>query len=277
MEEKGEAPKISAVIPTYNSASTLKECLKSIQKQTYEQIEVIVVDNYSEDETAEIAKKFGARLISRKAGRAEARNIGIRNAKGKIIFSIDSDMRLREDVVEEGVKKIEEGYDAVIVPEVSIGEGFWTGVKWLKKWLHLGDLLYESPRIFRREVLEEVGFFDPSLVDAEEYDLHLRIREEGFQIGYISAIIEHIEGYLTLSEWLQEKYRYGQTTDRFKEKHSEIYKKKGSRRYPSFLLNNWEKLMEFPHFAFGLMIYKFCLLLPWKFKIPPKYLFSLKK
>jgi len=51
--------KVSVVIPTYNSANTIGTCLESIENQTYEDIEIIVVDNFSTDETAEIAKEYG--------------------------------------------------------------------------------------------------------------------------------------------------------------------------------------------------------------------------
>ena len=54
---------VSVVIPTYNSERTLEKCLKSIVDQTYKNIEIIVVDKFSEDKTVEIAKSYGARII----------------------------------------------------------------------------------------------------------------------------------------------------------------------------------------------------------------------
>ena len=54
---------VSVVIPTYNSERTLEKCLKSIVDQTYKNIEIIIVDKFSEDKTVEIAKSYGARII----------------------------------------------------------------------------------------------------------------------------------------------------------------------------------------------------------------------
>ena len=54
---------VSVVIPTYNSEKTLEKCLKSIMDQTFKNIEIIVVDRFSEDRTVEIAKRYGARII----------------------------------------------------------------------------------------------------------------------------------------------------------------------------------------------------------------------
>lgn len=272
MTKAQNVPNVTVIIPTFNSAETLEECLKSIENQTYRQIEVVVVDNYSEDKTVDIARKYRAKVILQKTGMSEARNVGIKNSSGEIIFSVDSDMKLREEVIEKGVKKIEEGYDAVIIPEISVGKGFWSGVKGLKKLLHLGDTLFESPRMFRRESLERINYYDPKLLDGEDYDVHIRFKEAGFKICYISAIIEHMEGKLTLLEWLQEKYKYGKTTESFKTKHPEWYQKKGKKRLPSIFLRNWRKLLKFPHFAFGLVFFKVIAVFPWKFEIRPEIL-----
>lgn len=133
---KHRSQKVSIIIPTFNSADTLGSCLKSIKEQTYAPIETIIVDNYSEDETVSIAQNYEAKVIQQKAGMPKARNIGIKYSTGEIIFSVDSDMQLRKDVMNKGVNKIRRGYDAIIIPEISIGKGFWAGVKGFKKLLH---------------------------------------------------------------------------------------------------------------------------------------------
>ena len=69
---------VSVVIPTYNSEKTLEKCLKSIGKQTYGNIEIIAVDEFSEDETVEIAKSYGAKIIQDYGERTRAKNIGLK-------------------------------------------------------------------------------------------------------------------------------------------------------------------------------------------------------
>ena len=116
---------VSVIIPTKNSEKTIGTCLKSVSEQIYPNIEVIVVDSLSSDKTKEIVERLGARLIEIKAGRSRARNIGAEKATGNMILFLDSDMELTPSVVEECVNRVKEGSDAVIIPEVSVGVGFW--------------------------------------------------------------------------------------------------------------------------------------------------------
>ena len=93
------------IIPTKNSGETIETCLKSVKEQTYPNIEVIVVDNYSTDKTREIAEKYGARVVMCRAIRSRARNVGGGLARGEFILSVDSDMELTPNVVSECVAK----------------------------------------------------------------------------------------------------------------------------------------------------------------------------
>lgn len=71
-------PLISVVMPTYNSQRTVRQCLQSIQRQTYERVETIVVDHYSMDETTQIARQFNARVLFVTRERSTAKNLGAR-------------------------------------------------------------------------------------------------------------------------------------------------------------------------------------------------------
>jgi glycosyltransferase involved in cell wall biosynthesis len=85
-------PLISIVIPAHNEEQFLSETLRAIKTQTYKNFEVIVVDNNSTDATAQIAKAYGARVISESIkGVAAARQAGFMAAKGSIIASTDAD------------------------------------------------------------------------------------------------------------------------------------------------------------------------------------------
>ena len=119
-------PLVSAVIPTYNSEKTLEKCLKSIRRQTYRNLEIIVVDKFSKDRTVEIAKRFRAKIIQDYGERARAKNIGLKNAKGKYVSFVDSDMELSKDVVKECVELMEKDdkIGGTIIPERSVGEEF---------------------------------------------------------------------------------------------------------------------------------------------------------
>lgn len=85
-------PTISVVIPVYNEEKRLPECLTSLQKQTQSPLEIIVVDNNSSDKSAEIAKKYGAKVISEKRqGISYTRTTGFNATKGDIIARLDAD------------------------------------------------------------------------------------------------------------------------------------------------------------------------------------------
>jgi len=85
-------PSISVVIPAYNEEKYLPRCLSSLKKQTFQDFEVIVVDNNSTDKTAEIALKYGAKVVRENTqGMTPARERGFREAKAEIIARTDAD------------------------------------------------------------------------------------------------------------------------------------------------------------------------------------------
>jgi len=115
-------PIISIIIPTKNSARTLKLCLKSIDMQDYpsKYIETIVVDCYSNDDTVKIAQEFNCKIIHSRAKPLGARYIGLQVSKGDIIMFIDADHILaRTDLLQDIVNYIKKGYEILHLEEIS--------------------------------------------------------------------------------------------------------------------------------------------------------------
>ncbi|MBU4472531.1 MAG: glycosyltransferase family 2 protein, partial [Candidatus Omnitrophica bacterium] len=114
-----------------NSSHYLETTLSSIKKQTYHNIELIIVDNYSKDNTPQIAEKFGATVYLAGPERAAQDNYGIHKAKGEFVYLTGSDMIIDSDYIEQAVDKcLEEGYDAIYASVLSKeGGGFWERVK----------------------------------------------------------------------------------------------------------------------------------------------------
>jgi glycosyltransferase involved in cell wall biosynthesis len=85
---------ISVIVPVYNSASYLRSCLEHLRNSTFTDFECIVVDDGSTDESQAVAAEFGVRVVptSRRSGPAFARNLGVREARGEILFFIDADV-----------------------------------------------------------------------------------------------------------------------------------------------------------------------------------------
>jgi glycosyltransferase involved in cell wall biosynthesis len=250
-------PLVSVIVPTFNSERFVEECLRSVREQTYPCIEVIVVDNYSRDRTREIAENYGARVVLCRGIRSRARNVGAGLAKGEFILSVDSDMELTPNVVGECVVKVESGFDAVIIPEFSVGEGFWAECRALEKLCYIGDDLIEAARFFREEVFEAVGGYDVRLVFGEDWDLNQKMRKAGFKIGRLDAFIKHNEGMLSLRETMLKKHYYGKTLELYRIKHPEEAKQQLSLVRHAFI-KNWRELAEDPIHALGMLFMKIC-------------------
>jgi glycosyltransferase involved in cell wall biosynthesis len=111
------APLVSIIIPTYNSASYVVECLESVLSQTFTEFEVIIIDDHSEDDTVEVVKRFDdprIRLIelSKNVGPAGSRNAGIEEASGRFMAFLDSDDRWHPRKLEIQLREMIEGsYD----------------------------------------------------------------------------------------------------------------------------------------------------------------------
>jgi len=247
---------VSVVVPTFDSDEFLKECLRSIREQIYGNVEIIVVDHYSTDKTKEIAENSGARVIESNAKRSEARNIGAGKAKGNFVFFVDSDMELNSTVIEKCVEKIRNGCDAVIVPEVSVGEGFWAKCKALEKNCYIGDASIEAARFFKRDVFESTGGYDSELEAGEDWDLDQRICNRGYQIKRINVFIKHNEGKLSLQETMAKKNYYGKTIKLYRIKYPG-WGKQQLKPFRSAFLRNWRRLAKDPIHALGMVFMKF--------------------
>lgn len=252
-----DKPLVSVIVPTMNSQKHIKFCLDGLMSQTYGRIEIIVVDSYSKDRTAEIVSEYPAKLLFCDGIRSEARNIGACSSKGEFLLSVDSDMRLVPNVISECVDAIGDSYDAIVIPEISIGEGFWAGCKALEKRCYVGDDLIEASRFFRKTIFEKVGGYDPELEAGEDWDIHERIRAVGGRINRVGSVVEHDEGNLSLRTTVSRKYGYGKTMKRYISKHPERAKRQLSIFRPAFF-NSWHKLADDPIHAIGLFVVKTC-------------------
>lgn len=93
VESLSKSPTISVIIPCHNEEKYIHTCLESVFASTYRDIEVIVIDDASTDSTVKIAERFPCKIIKldKNSGAANAKNIGIAQAKGEIIYILDAD------------------------------------------------------------------------------------------------------------------------------------------------------------------------------------------
>src|SRR3989338_6680477 len=93
VQKSNKKPLVSVVIPTFNYGHYVCDAVDSVLSQTYENVEILVVDDVSTDDTQERLKKYNGRIVNvlqKNAGLSAARNTGIRKAKGEFIAILDS-------------------------------------------------------------------------------------------------------------------------------------------------------------------------------------------
>jgi glycosyltransferase involved in cell wall biosynthesis len=255
LKNQKTAPLVSIIIPTYNSRRTLRQCLQSIKEQTYKRIETIVVDRHSTDETLKIAKDFKAKVFFVAQERSVAKNLGAKNAQGKYLLFLDSDMELSSNVVEECVKLCEErSFDAAVVPLTTIAIGFLAECRKLEVELYSHDSNYFlMPRFFRKTAFLKEGGFDEKLICGEDFDLARRYERQGYRIGIITQPIRHLEGKLSLKKIVLKAHYYGKSLLPFVSKEPTLV----LRGYcPTRFARNLKHLLKKPAYLIGLAIIK---------------------
>lgn len=198
---------VSVVITTKNEEKNIENCLRSIKDQTFKKIELIVVDNFSEDKTVEIAKKYTTKVYFKGPERSSQRNYGAQVANGEYLLYLDADMILSPTVIEECVEKCEiDRVDAIYVPERIVGEGFWIKVRDFERSFYTGTVV-DAVRFIRKDLFERVEGFDESLIGPEDWDFDRRIRKIG-RTGIVNTPLYHNEGRFDMKRYLKKKNYY---------------------------------------------------------------------
>jgi GT2 family glycosyltransferase len=247
--------KVSVIVPTRNSARTLAACLESVRRQDHGDIELLVVDNGSTDETREIAGRLSDGMIEAGPERSAQRNRAAEVATGTLFLFVDSDMILDPAVVAECIELAVAGAGAIVVPEESFGVGFWARCKALERSCYVGDTSIEAARFFTREIFERAGGYDETLVGPEDWDLHERARQAGAPVGRTAANIRHDEGRLRLDDLLAKKFRYGKTLGRYRRKHPALARSQLRLFRPAFLRHR-ARLLRSPLVTSGMAVMK---------------------
>ncbi|MBF2073959.1 MAG: glycosyltransferase [Synechococcales cyanobacterium C42_A2020_086] len=193
---------VSVVIPTYNCARYLGEAIDSVLQQTHPAAELIVVDDGSTDETADVLQRYGERLqVIRQTnqGVAVARNQGIRQARGEWIAFLDADDYFLPDKLAAQMAIAAQHPRAGIVHSgwqriTATGEPLITVKLWqqvpqlnLEGWLRWKPVL-PSAMLFRRAWLEQAGGFDPRFPPAEDTELVLRLARMGCEAVWLPQV-----------------------------------------------------------------------------------------
>lgn len=259
-EVRPSDPVVSIIIPTRNSSQTLKKCLESVASQTYGNIEIMVIDNDSKDNSIQIAKSYDARIFPLQTERTKAKNFGVQHARGDFVLFLDSDMIMEPRVVTECVETaLRSNLGGLIIPEKIVGTGFWIRVREFEKGFYAGTKI-ESARFFPKNIVLQVGGFDDDLIAYEESTLPQKIEANGYKVDErINSCIFHNEGKIKLRSWLSKKKYYSESLKRYKQRYKiySHYQLTVSMRARLFVTNgNWITLVKHPLLTIGLVTFK---------------------
>jgi glycosyltransferase involved in cell wall biosynthesis len=194
-----DSPLVSVIIPAFNCETFLPEAVESVREQSYQSLEIIIVDDGSTDGTPCLIESLGTGIkTSRQTnqGPAAARNSGLALAKGEFIAFLDADDLWTAGKIEQQLEHFTgEPQTQVVVGATQrvraarsnnvarVGPGLEpVGPVWM--------LFSLGATLIRREVFDEVGWFDVSLRQGEDVDWFMRAREAGVSIGISRELVQ---------------------------------------------------------------------------------------
>lgn len=200
-------PRVSVIVPAYNQAAYLAEALQSVLAQSYQNYEIIVVDDGSTDETPAIAQSFGSAIHyirQENQGLAGARNTGIRQARGEYVALLDSDDRWLPDFLQTMMRLVDEQ------PSATVYYGGWRYMD-----IHGHDLPQASSQkvippaemyaamlksnflncctiVMHRANVMDAGLFDPLFRRLQDRELWVRLLRQGHTfIGSPACLVRY--------------------------------------------------------------------------------------
>ncbi len=212
---------VSVIVPCYNQGQYLEETLLSVKNQTYTNLECLIIDDGSTDNTEHVAKQICTidqrfrYYFKNNGGLSSARNFGLRLAKGDWIQLLDSDDLIEKDKIDYQIDLIgkfkaeilisgyryfknTEGYDSLrilgrnnLIPEVNLQQEDSLD---LIRLFELANPFVISAPLYKKSVFQKIGFFDEEFHALEDWDFHLRCAKGGIKFQHV--------GYRGLSKTL---------------------------------------------------------------------------
>lgn len=218
-------PSVSVIVPAYNEEAGIEQAVRSLAGSDYPDLEVIVVDDGSNDRTAPIVEGLGlprVHLIRQdNAGKAMALNTGIRMSRGAVIVMVDGDTVFEPDTVRKLVQPLSDPEVAAVSGNTKVGNrggllGRWQHIEYVTGFnldRRMYEVLQSTPTVpgavgaFRREIMEAVGGVSGDTL-AEDTDLTLAIGRTGKRVVYAPDARAWTEAPSTLSGLWRQRYRW---------------------------------------------------------------------
>jgi glycosyltransferase involved in cell wall biosynthesis len=238
-------PIITVLLPVRNEIRYIKRCLDSIVNQTISKdiIEVLVIDGNSSDGTKEIIKYYSdkynyIKLIENPfCDTISSLNLGIKNARGNIIVRVDGHTVLEEDYIETATKILNKtGADNVgglmrpignkyIQKSIALAMSSIFGIGWGKFHYSLKEGFVDTVYlgVFKREIFEKLGYFDPDMPFNEDNEYNLRITISGGKIYLSPKIKSYYFPRDNLKDLAKQFFRYGFYKPKILKKYKRIF------------------------------------------------------
>lgn len=230
-------PKVSVVVPCYNGERTLKACLESLQRLSYADYEVILVDDGSTDTTRQIAlanPKIRYFHHEQNLGLSVARNTGIAAATGEVVAFTDADCRadedwlyylvgdlLSNDFVAVGGPNLLPPEDSLTAAAVMVSPGGPTHVMLTDRQ---AEHIPGCNMAVYKWVLASLGGFDPIFRRAgDDVDICWRLQQAGYKIGFSPAAFVWHYRRSTIGDYLRQQHGYGEAEALLVRKHPEYF------------------------------------------------------
>jgi glycosyltransferase involved in cell wall biosynthesis len=232
-------PRVSVIIPAFNSAVYIHETIESVKRQTYKDYEIIVIDDGSTDDTRDIVKAYGDTVTyyyQSNKGAGVPRNIGVRMSNGEYIAFLDHDDIWLPDKlnIQVSVMDADPGLSFVCSETYVFTDkegtiDLWRKPRWAEEsFAHLleDNFISVLTVLMRRSCFDEIGGFDERLHANQDYDLWLRMTANNHRFKYIN---------IPLARYRRHKYSFARNTEKKIESYKLLLGKKEIwRRMPFF-------------------------------------------
>ena len=234
------APFVSVIVPAFNEEMVIEATLRSLLASEYQNIEIIVVDDGSVDRTSEVVReKFGAEARVRlytepNAGKANALNFGLRYATGEIVIALDADTVFAPQTIGALAHRFYDPLLGAVAGNAKVGNRInivtrWQALEYITSQnmdrrafatLNCITVVPGAVGAWRRNLVEQAGGFTSDTL-AEDQDLTLRIRRQGYTIGYEENAIAWTEAPASLRSLAKQRFRWAYGTLQCMWKHAD--------------------------------------------------------
>jgi cellulose synthase/poly-beta-1,6-N-acetylglucosamine synthase-like glycosyltransferase/peptidoglycan/xylan/chitin deacetylase (PgdA/CDA1 family) len=234
----GFTPPVSILVPAFNEAAGIVPAVRSLAGSDYPEVEVIVIDDGSTDDTAGLVERLRLPNVTvireENRGKSEALNAGLAASSNEIIVAVDGDTVFEPDTIRQLVRPFSDERVGAVAGNTKVGNrggilGRWQHIDYVMGFnldRRLYDVLECMPTVpgaiggFRRRALEEVGRFSSDTL-AEDTDVTIALGRAGWKVVYAEKARGHTETPPTLSSLWRQRYRWSFGTMQSVWKHRE--------------------------------------------------------